>query len=87
MKGGATAKEPLHWVKSGCAAEPAPQSVNFGSAGNAGAIVLKGRLQPTLFYDSLRYPLLLIFPPDRVEVSGNAVGGILPIPWFGAVSI
>ena len=33
---------------------------------------LKGRLQPALFYDSLRYPLLLIFPPDRVEVPGNA---------------
>ena len=32
----------------------------------------KGRLQPALFYDSLRYPLLLIFPPDRVEVPGNA---------------
>lgn len=24
------------------------------------------------FHDSLRYPLLLIFPPDRVEVPGNA---------------
>lgn len=64
-------KELPHWVKSGCAAEPAPQRLNFGDAGNAG-IIVQGRLQPALFYDSLRYPLLLIFPPDRVEVPGNA---------------
>ena len=87
----------------------------------------KGPAATGPFHDSLRYPLLLIFPPDRVEVPGNAghihreaqdfkkqvhrlqseigalpaggfrgsqdftsqaaVGGTLPITWFGAVSI
>ena len=32
----------------------------------------KGPAATGPFHDSLRYPLLLIFPPDRVEVPGNA---------------
>ena len=32
----------------------------------------KGSVAAGPFHDSLRYPLLLIFPPDRVEVPGNA---------------
>lgn len=32
----------------------------------------KGPVAAGPFHDSLRYPLLLIFPPDRVEVPGNA---------------
>ena len=32
----------------------------------------KGSAATGPFHDSLRYPLLLIFPPDRVEVPGNA---------------
>lgn len=32
----------------------------------------KGPAATGPLHDSLRYPLLLIFPPDRVEVPGNA---------------
>lgn len=34
-------------------------------------LMSKGPAATGPFYDSLRYPLLLIFPPDRVEVPGN----------------
>lgn len=35
-------------------------------------LMSKGPAATGPFHDSLRYPLLLIFPPDRVEVPGNA---------------
>lgn len=35
-------------------------------------LLSKGPVAAGPFYDSPRYPLLLMFPPDRVEVPGNA---------------